>query len=110
MTTYIVLAEREQGAVGSVGNAGVSGEGGYFYRLLGTYTASGPNQAIRALAGDTPGIYIAVPERNWTVVEAELEQPAPRMRLSEKEGVLPAPGEIPGQTTLHEDDAAGEAA
>jgi len=109
MTTYIVLVQTKEPDAPT-------------YRLVGTYNASGPNQAIRALAGDSEGTYIAVPERNWTVVEAVLEQPAPRMRLAEKDGdELPAPGTTPGQEELLRDGdsdvamhegsvAAGEAA
>lgn len=100
MTTYIVLVQVKAPQGNSTYESDVP-----LYRLVGTYNASGPNQAIRSLAGDSEGTYIAVPERNWTEVRAELEQPAPRMRLAEQRSDLPAPGEIPGQETLPDGDS-----
>lgn len=102
MTTYIVLVEGTSPETGPTGNTAAV-PSGKVYRLLGTYNASGPNQAIRALAGDTPGTYIAVPERNWSEVTAELEQPPARLVLHEGESDLPDPGVIPGQTELGEE-------
>jgi hypothetical protein len=88
-TTYIVL-ERTGGPLRDDVEEAV-------YTLLGSYFASGPEQAIKALAGEREGRFAAVPVRNWTEIEREQEQPPPRFTHREVELAeqlpLPAPVE-----------------
>lgn len=91
MTTYIVLQKR-----GIVSGTATT-EGGEAYTVLGSAEASGPEQALRKLVGDcaTAGSFVAVPLRNWTIIESEIFQPAPKMLLREVEFV-------PGQMSVEE--------
>jgi hypothetical protein len=52
-------------------------------RKLGIHACNGPTQAIRKYAGEEPATYVAVPLRNWTEMDADIEQPAPRLTLNE---------------------------
>lgn len=68
MTTYIVLRRN----------------GSTELTVLGEYIANGPDQAIRALAKNEPGTYVAVPERNWTEKGGDVEAAEPRFVLNER--------------------------
>jgi hypothetical protein len=82
MTTYIVLQRL----------------GGTELRLLGSWAASGPSQAIKEMADGEEGTYIAVPERNWTEQHLELVVPAARVILRDAQA---APVEaLPGQEAI----------
>ncbi len=65
-TGYIVLRAR----------AGDSPE------VLGLVQANGPEQAVRRKAGDVEGTFVAVPERNWTLVDQTSEVPPPIIRAT----------------------------
>jgi hypothetical protein len=83
MTTYIVLQRL----------------GGTELRLLGSWAASGPSQAIKEMADGEEGTYIAVPERNWTEQHLELLVPAARVIL--RDAAVGYPAEVPaGQETI----------
>jgi hypothetical protein len=74
---------------------------------LGKHECNGPHQAIRALADGQPGIYAAAPVRNWTEVNAEIEQAEPRFVI----GPSYIPDDVPqAQTALDEEQTAEEIA
>lgn len=61
-TTYIVLE----------GGAGVAS-----VEILGDTLANGPEQAVRRVVPDREGKFVAIPARNWTIVDQESETPPP---------------------------------
>lgn len=61
-TTYIVLE-------GAAGKATVE--------ILGDTLANGPEQAVRRVVPDREGKFVAIPARNWTIVDQESETPPP---------------------------------
>jgi hypothetical protein len=64
-TGYIVLSAAEEGQS---------------IQVLGKTMANGPEQAVRRKAGDVEGVFVAVPERNWTIVDQAAETPPPIIR------------------------------
>lgn len=115
-TTYVVL-------LGNHGNTDLV--------IVGDVIANGPEQAVRRAAGDREGVFIAIPARNWTIVEQESETPPPviSQKISKwadgppsigdepvPDGVLPIPAELPprgpGITSKPDDesDAVSDAA
>ncbi len=94
-TTYVVL-------LGNHGNTDLV--------IVGDVIANGPEQAVRRAAGDREGVFIAIPARNWTIVEQESETPPPviSQKISkwadtppsiegeqDDEPVIPVPAELP---------------
>lgn len=61
-TTYIVLE----------GGAGVA-----HVEILGDTLANGPEQAVRRVVPDREGKFVAIPARNWTIIDQESETPPP---------------------------------
>ena len=66
-------------------------------KQLGVHRCNGPEVAIREIAKNEPGIYVAVAVRNWHEVDGA-PQVVERFVLKEKE----APEAHPGQTTVDE--------
>ena len=62
-TTYVVLV---------VPDAGSS-----YLAVAGDTLANGPEQAVRRVAAESEGTFVAVPARNWTIVEQAAETPPP---------------------------------
>ena len=52
------------------------------YAPVQTVEASSSDAAIRAVANDTEGVYVAVPERSWNEVEVKVETKT-QVRLGE---------------------------
>lgn len=61
-TTYIVLR-------GSAGNPAIE--------ILGDTLANGPEQAVRRIAKEEEGKFVAIPARNWTIIDQTSETPPP---------------------------------
>lgn len=82
MTDYIVLRRVAQ-----------TGD----FKQLGVHSCNGPDQAIREIANNEPGVYVAVPTRSWHETDGAPEV-VERFKLSRKD----APVSHPGQVTVEE--------
>ena len=83
MTDYIVLRRAPQAPLN--------------WQQLGVHRCNGPDQAIREIASNEPGVYVAVPVRSWHERDGA---PVVVERFSLKANA--APEAHPGQETIDE--------